>query len=59
MAHQTIGDSERLTKLSEGMCDLNDVDAITYRVVAISVMALTGAEVEGKTAETVGARRAR
>ena len=59
MAHQTIRDSERLTKLSEGKCDLNDVDAITDRVVAISVMALTGAEVEGKTAETVGARRAR
>ena len=26
MAHQTIRDSERLTKLSEGKCDLNDVD---------------------------------
>ena len=25
MAHQTIRDSERLTKLSEGLCDLNDV----------------------------------
>ena len=25
MAHQTIRDSERLTKLSEGQCDLNDV----------------------------------
>ena len=25
MAHQTIRDSERLTKLSEGSCDLNDV----------------------------------
>jgi hypothetical protein len=24
-AHQTIRDSERLTKLSEGLCDLNDV----------------------------------
>jgi AcrR family transcriptional regulator len=25
MAHQTIRDSERLSKLSEGVCDLNDV----------------------------------
>ena len=42
MAHQTIRDSERLTKLSEGSCDLNDVDGIIERVVAVSVMALTG-----------------
>src|SRR5437588_437425 len=48
MAHQTIRDSERLTKLSEGKCDLDDVQAITDRIVAISVMALTGREVEKK-----------
>src|ERR1700692_632008 len=44
MAHQTIRDSERLAKLSEGMCDLNDVAGIIERVVAVSVMALTGGE---------------
>jgi AcrR family transcriptional regulator len=42
MAHQTIRDSERLAKLSEGSCDLNDVDGIIERIVAVSVMALTG-----------------
>ena len=41
MAHQTIRDSERLTKLSEGLCDLNDVTGVIDRIVAVSVMALT------------------
>ena len=41
MAHQTIRDSERLTKLSEGSCDLDDVQGIIERIVAVSVMALT------------------
>ena len=41
MAHQTIRDSERLTKLSEGKCDLNDVNAIIERVVAVATLALT------------------
>src|SRR5579864_7535819 len=44
MAHQTIRDSERLTKWSEGKCDLNDVQAIIDRVVSVSVTALTGSE---------------
>jgi AcrR family transcriptional regulator len=42
MAHQTIRDSERLTKLSEGICDLKDVTGVIERIVAVSVMALTG-----------------
>ena len=42
MAHQTIRDSERLTRMSDGLCDLNDVQAITDRVVAVAVMALMG-----------------
>src|ERR1700723_616482 len=46
MAHQTVRDSERLIKLSEGLCDLNDVAGILERVVAVSVMALTGGEAE-------------
>jgi AcrR family transcriptional regulator len=41
MAHQTIRDGERLTKLSEGSCDLDDVAGIIERIVAVSVMALT------------------
>src|ERR1700716_2561391 len=59
MAHQTIRDSERLTKLSEGMCDLNDVAGIIDRVVAVSVKALTGGEAEKKTPAKLVARNAR
>jgi AcrR family transcriptional regulator len=42
MAHQTIRDSERLQKLSEGQCDLDDVEAVIERIVAVSVLALGG-----------------
>jgi AcrR family transcriptional regulator len=59
MAHQTIRDSERLTKLSEGSCDLDNVPAIIERIVAVSVMALTGRETDSRAAEPVAARRAR
>jgi hypothetical protein len=48
MSHHTIREKERLTKLSEGQCDLNDVDAIVDRVVSVSVMALTGGEAPAK-----------
>ena len=48
MAHQTIRDSERLTKLSEGKCDLDDVEGVIERIVAVAVMALT-ADAETKT----------
>ena len=48
MAHQTIRDSERLTKLSEGTCDLDDVEGIVERVVKVAVMALTGREAENR-----------
>jgi AcrR family transcriptional regulator len=41
MAHQTVRDSERLSKLSEGQCDVDHVDDIIARVVAVAVMALT------------------
>src|SRR5713226_3536796 len=47
MAHQTIRDSERLTKLSEGSCDLNDVQGIIDRIVAVSVMAVTSSAATG------------
>ena len=41
MAQQTVRDSERLTKLSEGKCDLDDVEGVIARVVDVAVMALT------------------
>ena len=40
MAHHTIRDSERLQKLSDGQCDLDDVEAIVDRVVNAAVLAL-------------------
>jgi AcrR family transcriptional regulator len=48
MSHHTIREKERLTKLSEGRCDLNDVDDIIDRVVSVSVMALAGSEAPAK-----------
>jgi hypothetical protein len=57
MAHQTIRDSERLAKLSDGMCDLDDVGTIIDRIVAVSVKALSGDE--RKYAHKVSAQRAR
>jgi AcrR family transcriptional regulator len=41
MAQQTVRDSERLTKLSEGKCDLDDVEGVIARVVDVAEMALT------------------
>jgi hypothetical protein len=56
MAHHTIRERERLTKLSEGKCDLDDVGAIVERVVAVSVMALAG---ETRTAHKASVQRVR
>jgi hypothetical protein len=42
MAHQTIRDSERLLRLSDGACDLDDIDGIIERVVGVAVLALGG-----------------
>jgi AcrR family transcriptional regulator len=42
MAHQTIRDRERLERLSEGACDLGDVEGIIARIVAVAAMAMTG-----------------
>lgn len=41
MAHQTIRDGERLNKLSEGACDLKDVDGVIDRVVMAATLALS------------------
>jgi AcrR family transcriptional regulator len=56
MAHHTIREKERLTKLSEGKCDLNDVQAIIDRVVAVAVMALSMGEMSGKASARMLAR---
>jgi AcrR family transcriptional regulator len=42
MAQQTVRDSERLTKLSEGKCDVDDVEDVIERVVSVAVTALSG-----------------
>src|SRR6266436_4901991 len=55
MAQQTVRDTERLTKLSEGLCDLDDADRIVERVVAVSVMALTAGEKASRSSEPTAA----
>ena len=49
MAQQTVRDSERLTKLSEGKCDVDDVEDVIARVVDVAVMGLTSATKEKGT----------
>jgi AcrR family transcriptional regulator len=53
MAHHTIREKERLAKLSEGKCDLNDVAGIVDRVVSVASMALMGGAPSTKAARTV------
>jgi AcrR family transcriptional regulator len=48
MAQQTVRDSERLTKLSDGKCDVDDVEGIIERVVSVAVMGLVGKEARSK-----------
>ena len=57
MAHQTIRDSERLAKLSEGKCDIDDINGVIERIVSVSAMALTG-PLPQRRLETIGSRRA-
>jgi AcrR family transcriptional regulator len=59
MSHHTIREKERLIKLSEGSCDLNDVAGIIERVVSVSVMALTGGAPARKAAPRATASSAR
>lgn len=58
MAHQTIRDNERLTRLSEGHCDVNDVDAVIERIVDAAAMTLTGRSAAKRSSETIALRRA-
>jgi AcrR family transcriptional regulator len=59
MAQQTVRDSERLTKLSEGQCDVDDVEAIIARVVSVAAMALTMGTTTSKAPARMLARDAR
>ena len=59
MAHHTIRESERLIKLSEGKCDLDDVESIVERVVGVAVMALAGPQLRKAIPVHVGAGRVR
>jgi hypothetical protein len=59
MSHHTIREKERLTKLSEGKCDLDDVEAIVDRVVGVAVMALGAPASSSKSAMRVTAASAR
>src|ERR1700752_236078 len=59
MAQQTVRDSERLAKLSEGKFDVDDVEAVVDRVVSVAVMGLMGRESEGKTSAKMSVGEAR
>ena len=55
MAHHTIREKERLTKLSDGKCDLDDVDAHHRAHGPVSVMALTRRQRQQTAARTANA----
>ena len=59
MAQQTVRDSERLTKLSDGQCDLDDVEGVIDRVVSVAVTGLTGGGIERKPPAKLAAQEAR
>jgi AcrR family transcriptional regulator len=59
MAQQTVRDSERLAKLSEGKCDVDDVEGVIRRVVDVAVMGLTTSETERKTFAKMSVGKAR
>ncbi len=59
MAQQTVRDSERLAKLSEGKCDVDGVESVIDRVVDVAVMGLTARSAGKAEPEPFGARRAR
>jgi AcrR family transcriptional regulator len=61
MAHQTTRDTERLTKLSDGQCDTNDVEAVIERIVDAAAMTLTARASANRTqerTEAIAMRRA-
>lgn len=54
MALQTVRDTKRLTRLSEGKCDLDDVDGIIARVARVIVMAVSAGEAEEQVVVRTG-----
>ncbi len=56
MAQQTVRDAERLAKLSEGKCDVDDVEAVIERVVKVAVMALNAGGTASKAPPRAMAR---
>jgi AcrR family transcriptional regulator len=56
MAQQTVRDAERLAKLSEGKCDVDDVEAVIERVVKVAVMALNAGGAASKAPPRAMAR---
>jgi hypothetical protein len=54
-----VRDSERLAKLSEGKCDVDDVEAVIDRVVDVAVLGLIAGGTGKVEPESIGARRAR
>ncbi|HTO66397.1 MAG TPA: TetR/AcrR family transcriptional regulator [Bradyrhizobium sp.] len=58
MAQQTVRDTERLAKLSEGQCDVDDVEAVIDRVVRVAVMGLTDGGAERKSSAKLAVREA-
>jgi AcrR family transcriptional regulator len=58
MAQQTVRDSERLMKLSEGKCDVDDVEGIIARVVSVAVMGLVGGDARSKAPAKLAVRDA-
>src|ERR1700759_2313412 len=59
MAQQTVRDSERLAKLSEGKCDVDDVESVIDRVVDVAVLGLPARSTGKAEPEPASARRVR
>jgi AcrR family transcriptional regulator len=59
MAHQTIRDRERLERLSDGQCDLDDVDGIIERIVAACAAALMQRPAKVQAGDKIGEQRGR
>ncbi len=57
MIRQTVTDSERLRKLSGGLCDTSDTDAIINRIVSVATDALMGDVVPARS-RMAGKRKA-
>ena len=59
MSQQTVRDTERLIKLSEGQCDVDDVEGVIERVVRVAVMALSAGDAANNVPSRAMAREVR